>query len=180
MDHQTRQWRKHSSLILVLAVTAQAISFAQCQSIEDVTLATEALRNVTDVCRTDQDLMLANERNLRETFGARPDDSPERPMDLVFIIDRSASIQESGWNRMVENIRFLISYLASPVHPDYTRVAVLSYGKQTTKQFDGISLPTRAHDHCSFDILLDTIGYDKNADRKVSSRRKVFILLGLY
>lgn len=59
------------------------------------------------------------------------------PVDLVFILDRSASVTEPGWQSM---LRFVLNFLEHfTVDEDNTRVAVISYGTRATLDIDGVA-----------------------------------------
>ncbi|KAH9499804.1 Sushi, von Willebrand factor type A, EGF and pentraxin domain-containing protein 1 [Bulinus truncatus] len=58
------------------------------------------------------------------------------PVDLVFVLDRSASVTRSGWQSMV---RFVHSFLEHfTVDADNTRVAVITYGTTASIDVDGV------------------------------------------
>ena len=81
--------------------------------------------------------------------------------DVVFLVDRSNSINDQELTTMKEAIRTLMDYLMLRrllyLHKDYTRVAVLSFGVQSMVEFDGISSASGTVHACNFDDKLGNI-----------------------
>ena len=79
--------------------------------------------------------------------------------DVIFLADRSQSMSEAAFDVAKNSITMLMNYLMLRrlvyLHPDYTRVAVVSFGQQSMVEFDGItSAPIHA---CNFDDKLANI-----------------------
>lgn len=73
-------------------------------------------------------------------------------LDLVVIVDRSQSISEKGFNKTKTTLRLLLDYLVPDgrlyFHKNYARIAVLSFGKTVTSEFDGVTDDDRTFDAC--------------------------------
>ncbi|KAI0220795.1 hypothetical protein LSAT2_027734 [Lamellibrachia satsuma] len=86
--------------------------------------------------------------------------------DIVFLVDRSNSINDQELTTIKETIRTLMDYLMLRrllyLHKDYTRVAVLSFGVQTMVEFDGISSDSGTVHACNFDDKLGNIELETN------------------
>ena len=80
--------------------------------------------------------------------------SRSKTADFVILIDRSESITSKAFENTKETIRTLMNYLMLGrllyLHKDYTRLAVLSFGVQTTVEFDGISDDSGTVHACNF------------------------------
>ena len=81
--------------------------------------------------------------------------------DVVFLVDRSESINKQEFQTMKDTIRTLMDYLMLSrllyLHKHYTRVAVVSIGVESMVEFDGISNDTGTAHACNFDDKLVNI-----------------------
>ena len=79
--------------------------------------------------------------------------------DVVFLVDRSYGISEASFESIKTSITMLMDYLMLRrlvyIHPDYTRVSVVSFGEQSMVEFDGISI--KSVHACNFDDKLASI-----------------------
>ncbi|XP_012934800.1 sushi, von Willebrand factor type A, EGF and pentraxin domain-containing protein 1 [Aplysia californica] len=74
-----------------------------------------------------------------------------RPLDLVFVLDRSASVSRAGWDAMLRFVSSLLEHFT--VDPNNTRVAVITYATFATIDIDGIR--TGSHTKCSLNARLE-------------------------
>uniref|UniRef100_A0A2C9JCP8 Sushi, von Willebrand factor type A, EGF and pentraxin domain-containing protein 1 n=1 Tax=Biomphalaria glabrata TaxID=6526 RepID=A0A2C9JCP8_BIOGL len=58
------------------------------------------------------------------------------PVDLVFVLDRSASVTRAGWGSMVRFVHNLLEHFTVDAHN--TRVAIITYGTTASVDIDGI------------------------------------------
>ena len=77
----------------------------------------------------------------------------KRKINFALIVDRSKSIvTDAAYNRSiqlsVDLMNFLIRTRRMYVHPDYARIAIVSFGRTLTPEFDGISSSSRATSGC--------------------------------
>ena len=74
--------------------------------------------------------------------------------DFVILIDRTKSIFLKAFNNTKETITALMDYLSRRrlvrLHEDYTRVTVVSFGAQSTVEFDGIRRDSGPVHACNF------------------------------
>ena len=101
--------------------------------------------------------------------------------DLIFLMDRSESMSEPTFEIGKNSITTLMEYLMLRrlvyLHPDYTRVSVVSFGEMSMVEFDGIrSAPVHA---CNFDHKLASIhmGTTGRSDTNMSAALDVGIFL---
>ncbi|CAL1534712.1 unnamed protein product [Lymnaea stagnalis] len=62
--------------------------------------------------------------------------SLSNPVDLVFVLDRSASVTRPGWQSILRFVQTFLEHFT--VDADNTRVAVISYGTTASVDIDGI------------------------------------------
>ena len=78
--------------------------------------------------------------------------------DVVFLVDRSKGMSEGNFETMKNSIATLMDYLMLRrlvyLHPDYTRVSVVSFGQQSMVEFDGITSNLAPVHACNFDDKL--------------------------
>ena len=81
--------------------------------------------------------------------------------NVVFLVDRSKGMSEWSFETTKNSIKTLMDYLILRrlvyLHPDYTRVSVVSFGKQSMVEFDGISSNLAPVHACNFDDKLASI-----------------------
>jgi len=89
--------------------------------------------------------------------------------DFVILIDRTNSISPKAFENTKETITALMKYLSRRhlvrLHDDYTRLTVVSFGAQSTVEFDGIRGDSGPVHACNFHdklarIELGTTGRD--------------------
>ena len=77
----------------------------------------------------------------------------KRKINFALIVDRSKSIVTDGaYNKSIQLsidlMNFLIRSRRMYVHPDYARIAIVSFGRTLTPEFDGITSSSRATSGC--------------------------------
>ena len=77
----------------------------------------------------------------------------KRKINFAFIVDHSTSIVTDGaYNKSiqfsVDLMNFLIRTRKMYVHPDYARIAIVSFGRTLTIEFDGITSSSYATSGC--------------------------------
>ena len=81
--------------------------------------------------------------------------------DVVFLVDRSNGMSEASFATTKTSIATLMDYLMLRrlvyLHPDYTRVSVVSFGQQRMVEFDGITSNLAPVHACNFDDKLASI-----------------------
>ena len=81
--------------------------------------------------------------------------------DVIFLVDRSLSITITDFDIAKNTIKTLMDYLMLRrlvyFHPDYTRVAVASFGLESMVEFDGINSSPSVVQACNVKDRLDDI-----------------------
>lgn len=92
--------------------------------------------------------------------------SKSRILDIIFTIDSSQSIGNIAFNKAKTFISSLIQYQvrtdAITIHPDYSWMSLMSFGKQATVIADGIKYGT--FDACVFEEKLSLVKLDNSAE----------------
>ncbi|KAH9499805.1 hypothetical protein Btru_077859 [Bulinus truncatus] len=92
------------------------------------------------------------------------------PVDLVFVLDRSASVTRSGWQSMVRFVHGFLEHFT--VDADNTRVAVITYGTTASIDVDGVragnynkcALVARLQRHLAKKVQLRSLVWDTDWD----------------
>ena len=81
--------------------------------------------------------------------------------DVVFLVDRSYGMSEPSFETIKNSIATLMDYLMRRrlvyIHPDYTRVSVVSFAVKSKVELDGISSNLDPVHACNFDDKLARI-----------------------
>ena len=162
-------WYRHVSILCVLAVctTAAATNFVCVKMPYNYTVPVCA-----DGTSTADDNIPAIDSAFRRS----------NVTDVIFLTDRSESMSEASFEIAKNSITTIMEYLMLRrlvyLHPDYTRVSVVSFGEKSMVEFDGInSAPVHA---CNFDdklasIHLGTAGRD-DTDMSTALGVGIFVL----
>ncbi|CAI9715910.1 sushi, von Willebrand factor type A, EGF and pentraxin domain-containing 1-like [Octopus vulgaris] len=103
---------KHLFLYIALCITVVCV---QCRETAD-----------EDIVKKGRDVI----NNLYQRF-------PGKEVDLVFILDRSASIPPQGWSSMITFIRSILEHFS--VTGEHTRVAVITYGSHVSLEINDLN-----------------------------------------
>ena len=110
-----------------------------------------------EVCKTQNPVEL--DQKLDALFSAF--ERGPRQLDLILLIDRSKSVTNATNIHMMEGVHALIDTLVSTsrlyLHPDFGRIALLSYGATITAEFEGISSEEHTFDSCEVESRIASL-----------------------
>ncbi|XP_059152294.1 sushi, von Willebrand factor type A, EGF and pentraxin domain-containing protein 1-like isoform X2 [Physella acuta] len=100
--------------------------------------------------QTNKDTIEQGRQIIQDLYTNYSSTATTNPVDLVFVLDRSASVSRSGWE---STLRFVQTFLEHfTVDADNTRVAIISYGTTASTDLDGIR--TGDYNKCALNARL--------------------------